>query len=88
MFIALLLTLLISRELKIRTLVCCDGSYWTNSNTPLAISPSIFLVWDCLNGSPGVVIVPSFLSLTESSMLACSLFVINVIQIFVSFKLH
>ena len=79
--VAFPLTSFTSLELNIRVPEYLSGSYSTNSNTPFATKPSISCYWDSLKGLPGVVIMPSCLSLINSSMSAYSLLVIKAIRI-------
>ena len=84
-FIAFFLTLLISLKLKIYIPKYLLGSYYTNLKTPLAIRLLISYCWDFLNGPPRAVIIPSFRSFRDSSILAYFLRVIKVIKILSSF---
>ena len=80
-FIAFFLTLLTSLKLKICIPKYLLGLYYTNLKTFFVIRPSIFCYWDFLNGPPGVVIILSFCSFRDSSILAYSLWVIKAIKI-------
>jgi hypothetical protein len=77
------LTLLTSLELKILMPEYLSRSYYTNLNTPFAIKPSISCRWDSSKGFPGIVIIPSCHSFMDSSMSACSLLVINAMEVLI-----
>jgi hypothetical protein len=77
------LTSFTSLELKICIPEYLFGSYCTNSNTPFAIKLSISCHWDSSNGFPGVVIIPSCHSFMDSSILACSLLVMNAMEVLI-----
>jgi hypothetical protein len=81
--VAFPLTSLTSLELKIRVPEYLFGSYCTNSNTPFAIKLSISCRWDSSNGFPGVVIIPSCHSFMDSSILACSLLIMNAMEVLI-----
>jgi hypothetical protein len=81
--VAFPLTSLTSLELKIHVPEYLFRSYCTNSNTPFAIKLLISCRWDSLNGFPGVVIIPSYHSFMDSSILACSLLIMNAMEVLI-----
>jgi hypothetical protein len=81
--VAFPLTLLISLELKIRVPKYLFRSYYTNLNTPFAIKLSISCHWDSSNGFLGVIIIPSYCSFMDSSILAYSLLIMNAMEVLI-----
>src|SRR3982074_1173436 len=82
------LPLISSTNLELNILVLSYvESYGLNSNTPPAIRPAISCFRDCSKGAPGVVITPSFRSLTARSISACSFAVRKISETRASFSL-
>jgi hypothetical protein len=77
------LTSLTSLELKILMPECLSGSYCINSNTPFVIKPSISCCCDFSKGFPGVVIIPSYHKFIDNSISACSLLIMNAIEVLI-----
>ena len=77
--VALPLTLWTILKLKILILVYLIGSYWIKLKTLCLVKPSTSYFIEASNGTPGVVILPSFCSFNVSAILAYSLLIIKVI---------
>ena len=75
----MLLTSLIKRELNILTLSYFSRSNYIKSKTLYIVSPLISCFCNTLNNSFKIVITPSSLSLSISSLSAFSLYIINAI---------
>lgn len=58
---------LTSRDLNIRCPACLVGSNYSTEKTPCVMRSLISVVSEASNGVPGVVIIPSFRSLTVNS---------------------
>jgi hypothetical protein len=77
------LTSLTSLELKILMPEYLSGSYCINSNTLFVIKSLISCCYDFLKGFPRVVIIPSCHRFIDNSILACSLLIMNAMEVLI-----
>ena len=68
-------------KLKILILVCLTGSYWIKLKTFYLVKPLTSCFVEALNGTLGVVILPSFYSFNVSTIFIYSLLVIKAIKV-------
>ena len=68
-------------ELKILILVYLTEFYWIKLKTPCLVKPLTSCFVEALNGTLGVVILPSFYSFNVNIILAYSLLIIKAIKV-------